>query len=361
MTGKPQQCTRPGCQGKPVARRLCRAHYQAAWKAGDLGQHEKQPPRVKNPTICPPEHKHGGSLVCYNLHQCRCTPCVEHRHATDLRRKKDKAYGRYATGLVDVTAVREHVLLLSEYGIGYKRVAHLAGFRSSTPVRNIIWGRQDPGPRKGEMLKRVKRETAEKILAVKPDITLLADGASIPARGTHRRLQALVARGWSQSKLADRIGMQRGNFGQMMQRSRVTVALHRRVATLFDELWDQTPPHAAWRDSIAYSRSIRYARARRWLPPLAWDDIDNDPEPPAVEGGNETVDEMAVELALTGDMPRLTPAERRECVRRLHRERWSDGRIADQLGCASKTVERIRAELGLAAFEHTQLRERGAA
>jgi hypothetical protein len=352
-------CTTEGCDERTVARRLCRAHYQAAWKAGELGAHQKQPPRVRARTICPPEHKHAGSLVCYNLHQRRCEPCVEHRAATDTTRAKLKAYGRYDNGLVDAEPVREHLLLLSEFGLGYKRVARLAGV-GVTPVRNVIWGRQDPGPRKGEIPKRIKRENAERILAVKPDISLLAMGTSIPARGTHRRLQALVARGWSQSRLADRLGMERGNFGLMMQREKVSVATHRAVEALFDELWDQLPPRTAWRDSIAYSRTIRYARERRWLPPLAWDDIDTDTEPPVPDEEVE-VDEIAVALAVAGERVRLSPAERRECVRQLHAHRWSDGRIADTIHCAERTVFRIREELGLEAFDQTALRDRGAA
>lgn len=360
MTGKPQVCTHPGCGKRPVARRLCSAHYQAAWKAGELGVHEKLPPRVKKLTICPPEHKHADSLVCYNLHQCRCTPCVEHRHESDLRRKKDKAYGRYDTGLVDVTPAREHLLKLGEFGIGWKRVAMLAGL-GSTPVRNIIWGRQDPGPRKGEMLKRVKRETAEKILAVQPVIENLAPGQKVTALGTHRRLQALVVGGWSQSKLAQRLGVEPSNFTTLMRGDQVLVSTSLAVRDLFDELWDQEPPRDEWRDKIAYSRTVRFAKERRWLPALAWDDPDTDVEPPAVEDGDDLVDDMAVELALMGERPRLTPAERRECVKRLHRDRWSDGRIAETIGCDARTVLRIRDEFGLAAFDQTELRARGAA
>lgn len=360
MSGKPRTCTIDGCIDTTVARRLCRKHYQAAMKAGALDQHAKLPPRVKDPKICPPEHKHDGSLVCYNLHQCRCRPCSAHRMQTEERRRKDKAYGRYDSGLVDAEPVREHLLMLGEFGLGYKRVAAIAGL-GITPVRNVIWGRQDPGPRKGEMQKRIKRETAEAILAVKPDISLLAGGARIPARGTHRRLQALVARGWSQSKLADRLNVERGNFGTMMAREHVTADLHRRAERLFDELWDQEPPHEEWRDKIAYARTLSYAKQRRWLPPLAWDDIDNDVEPPVADDEEVGVDEMAVELAIAGERVRLTPAERRECVTRLHAARWSDGRIAETIRCADKTVERIRAELGLVAFDQTELRQRGAA
>ena len=359
MTGKPQVCTVAGCGSKPVARRLCSAHYQAAWKAGDLSQHVKLPPREKARTRCPEGHKHAASSTCFIQHQCRCTPCVEEHNARERNRKKQKAYGRFDTGLVDAEPVREHLLMLGEFGLGYKRVAKLAGI-GTTPVRNVLWGRQDPGPRKGELPKRIKRENAEKILAVKPDLSLLASGAKIPARGTHRRLQALVARGWSLSKLGARLNVHPRNMGSMLQRAHVRVDMHRRVSALFDELWGQLPPRTEHRDSIAYSRALGYAADRRWLPPLAWDDIDNDTEPP-VPDGDSGIDETAVELALRGEGVRLTPAERRECVVRLHRERWSDGRIAEQIGCTDKTVFRIREELGLEAFDQNELRQRGAA
>lgn len=295
MTGKPQVCTFKGCGEKPVARRLCRKHYQAAWKADELGAHAKMPPRVKDPKICPPDHKHAGSLVCYNLHQCRCTACSEHRMESEARRRKDKAYGRYDSGLVDVTPVREHVLMLGEYGIGYKRVAQLAGFKSSTPVRTIIWGRQDPGPRFGEMQKRVKRETAEKILAIQPVIENLAPGQKVAAVGAIRRLQALVHAGWSMSKLAQRLDLSPSNFGTLMRRDVVLASTWVTVRDLFDELWDQAPPHTDWHDKTAYSRSKRYAHARGWLPALAWDDIDNDPEPPRVEVSEQTKGERFIE------------------------------------------------------------------
>lgn len=296
MSGRTQICTARGCDRKPVARRLCSAHYQAAWKAGALGQHEKQPPRRRARVICPETHKHAGSLVCYNLHQCRCEACVQHRARSDERRAKLKAYGRYDSGLVDAEPIRQHLLMLGEYGLGYKRVAQLAGI-GITPVRNVIWGRQESGPRKGELPTRIKRENAERILAVKPDVGQLAAGHPISARGTHRRLQALVARGWSQSKLADRLGMNRGNFGVMMKRNQVTVATHRAVFDLFEELWDKLPPKDSWRDSIAYARTIQYARDHEWAPPLAWDDIDTDPAPDLGEstsgrGGAELVEDV---------------------------------------------------------------------
>lgn len=360
MTGAVQVCTHADCTEKPVARRLCPAHYQTAWKAGELRAHEKLPPRLKDPKICPTDHRHGESGTCYVHHQCRCEDCVSSQSRRNYRRLQLKAYGRYDTGLVDVAPVREHMLMLGEYGIGYKRVAALAGI-GITPARNILWGRQDPGPRKGEMLKRVKRETAEAVLKVKPDIANLAKGQSIPSTGTLRRLQALVVAGWSLSKLGAQLGIGATNMPSLMQRDRVQVKTHMEVVELFDRLWNVEPPHEEWRDKIAYARTLKFAKARRWLPALAWDDLDTDVEPPAIEGGEDTIDEMAVELAIEGERVRLTPAERRECVARLHASRWSDARIAERIGCTDKTVFRIRGELCLEAFAQFELRERGAA
>lgn len=296
-------CTREGCEKRSTARRLCAAHYQAAWKAGELGQHQKLPPRPRKRTRCPADHKHASAATCFIQHQCRCTPCVEAHNARERRRVKLKAYGRFDSGLVDADPVREHILMLSEYGIGYKRVAELAGV-GVTGVRTLIWGRQDPGPRFGEIPKRVAREKAEKILAVEAIVENLGARQPIPSTGAHRRVQALVTRGWSLSKIAGRLDMQIANFWKVMKSDRIGAGLHRRIAELYDELWDQTPPHEEWHDAAAYTRTLNYAKKKGFLPPLAWDDIDTDPEPErdVVQQGRATADEVLddVEFLLEG-------------------------------------------------------------
>jgi hypothetical protein len=287
MTGMPQVCTARGCGEKPVARRLCRKHYQQAWKAGKLTSHKPAQKRQVNRTVCPPEHKHGQNTTCYVLHQCRCDDCTDNRTAREAQRRKLKAYGRYDTGLVDVTEVREHVLMLGEFGIGYKRVAALAGFKSSTPVRTIIWGRQDPGPRFGEMQKRVKRETAEKILAIQPDLSLLADPVAVPSRPYVRMIKALVALGWSQSKIAAELGMSRANFDYVRQydqkqasghgsRARMGAGTARAIVSLYADWSMRRPPEDEWRDKIAAARSRSFAAERGWPMPMDWEAIDND-------------------------------------------------------------------------------------
>lgn len=286
-------CTYEGCEKRTVARRLCRAHYQQAWKAGELQKHATLPPRPRKRTRCPEDHKHAAVSTCFVQHQCRCTSCVEAHNARERNRQKQKAYGRFDTGLVDAEPVRQHVLELIEFGIGYKRIAALAGV-GITAVRSLVWGRQDPGPRYGEIPKRVAREKAQKILAVQPLVENLGSRRSVPATGTHRRVQALVARGWSVSRIGRELGFEAGNFHAVMHREHVGAETHRQVAHLYERLWNVEPPRAEWREKIAYSRSVAYAQRRGWLPPLAWDDIENDPEPErtVVKQGRVTGEEV---------------------------------------------------------------------
>jgi WhiB family redox-sensing transcriptional regulator len=60
-------------------------------------------------------------------------------------------------------------------------------------------------------------------------------------------------------------------------------------------------------------------------------------------------DDVAIDLAVAGERVDLTPAERREALRRLHAARLSDPQIAERLGLHVRTVLRLRSELGLPA------------
>jgi hypothetical protein len=107
----------------------------------------------------------------------------------------------------------------------------------------------------------------------------------VNAAGTHRRVQALVATGWSQAKLARRLGMTSANFGAMMRRPQVTASTARATAAIYDVLWNQPPPETGQREKIAAGRARNHARARGWAPPLAWDDEQLDrPEAKPAEG-----------------------------------------------------------------------------
>ncbi|MBB2956815.1 helix-turn-helix domain-containing protein [Pseudoclavibacter helvolus] len=73
---------------------------------------------------------------------------------------------------------------------------------------------------------------------------------------------------------------------------------------------------------------------------------------------SKPLDHAAIALALAGDPVRLMPAERRECVRLLTERDWSAEQIAEHLGCASRTVVRIRTDLNKTANKTTPAERR---
>lgn len=235
---------------------------------------------------CPAHHRHDASSTCFITHRCGCLKCrAAHKERTN-RRIKLQAYGRFDSGLVDAVPVRYHLHMLRDSGLGYARIAELAGV-GQTAVRDLLYGRSASGPRKREWLNRVKRETAERIMAVWPAPELLADARLVPALGTHRRIQALVAHGWSMSKLAQKMGWEVQNVSAMLRRSQVEARTMRKVSAMFDELWNVAPPSATRADRGAITRARGHAKAHGWAPALAWDDIDTDTEP---EGLTDSTD-----------------------------------------------------------------------
>ncbi|WP_293783578.1 hypothetical protein [uncultured Aeromicrobium sp.] len=258
------------------------------------------------------DHQHG-TYAAYTLDRCRCWPCAEAKTNYERDRRRQKAYGRW-NGYVDATPARQHVRALQAQGMGLKRIVAVSGVPSGS-IWKLLYGKRRPdGTRTPSQ--RVRKETAEKLLALTLD---LADGQIVDRTGAVRRLQALVALGWSMTKLADRLGKDVGNFTPVIHGRRdITVATDRAVRALFTELAMQLPPQDHWHDKTAATRARNYARRHGWAPPLAWDDIDHDDRPTtAVVDPESGLDEVAIERALAGDRSvRLTIAEKREATTR---------------------------------------------
>lgn len=205
-----------------------------------------------------------GSYAKYRLDGCRCYPCAAARSAYDENRNRAIAYGTW-NPWVEAEPVRAHALYLRECGIGLRRLADLTGLSRSVLI-GLINGKPGRPP-----ASRVRPETAARILAVEPTLENIASKTPVDAAGTRRRLQALVAVGWAQAQLADRLGMSPGNFGGMMRRSQVVAATARAARDLYSQLWDENPAdHGVTANSI--SRALNQAREHGWLPPAAWDD-----------------------------------------------------------------------------------------
>lgn len=296
------------------------------------------------------DHQHG-THAAYVLDRCRCLPCKDANTTYERRRSRQAAYGRW-TPFVDAQPSRDHVAALRAQGLGLKLIAKHSGV-SHGSLWKLIYGKTQPdGTRRLSV--RVKTETAAALLAVRADLTTLAGTTSVDGLGTRRRLQALVAVGWSQARLARLLGMEPGNFGRTINGGRVRVSTAAAVATLYDELTRQMPPESTHRERIAASRARNRARTLDWKPPMWWDVDELDhleqlPMPPAPSSCDD-VDDVAVQRAIDGDLSvSLTIAERREVVRRLHARRLTDGQIDRLTGISSRTVLRIRQELDLPA------------
>jgi hypothetical protein len=207
---------------------------------------------------------------------CRCTPCTQASRQAEDHRTRMKLYGQWQP-YVDAGPAREHLRALAAAGIGWRRAAELAGVATGAVSKLLYGGPGDRPPSRG-----IRPETERKLLAVRAAPESLSAGARTDAGGTRRRVQALVAAGYSQAILAGRLGIQRSNF-RLATCDQVTAGTARAVRELYDELWDKPPDESGHRQKISVSRARNYARARDWALPLAWDDdaIDDPAAKPA--------------------------------------------------------------------------------
>ncbi|MEV4438216.1 helix-turn-helix domain-containing protein [Streptomyces sp. NPDC049577] len=205
-----------------------------------------------------------GHISRYKYHGCKCLTCMDGWRDYNRTRRREQAYGRWQP-TVDAGIVRAHLKVLRESGLGIRRIAELAGVAQSTVAR-LLYTFEGCSPRKV-----VQRKTAQRILAVRPHLAILADGAVIEATGTRRRIQALVARGWTHRALAPHLGVNELYVGDLAQQPAVTARLARKVVEVYDLLWDADPlEHGVSQWSVNRSRAL--AERRGWAPPMAWDD-----------------------------------------------------------------------------------------
>jgi hypothetical protein len=170
--------------------------------------------------------------------------------------------------------VRDHITALMDAGLSKRRIAELAGMRRKQ-IHAILAGRTDRGTGPPKFLSPA---TAQKVLAIPVPATPHENanaGALMWTYGTTRRLRALVAIGYTQTYLSERLGMRltnasrlfnpprRSRHGKHRRAPRVTAATARKVEALYRELENTPGP-----SRIAASR----AKNLGWLPPIVWDE-----------------------------------------------------------------------------------------
>lgn len=185
----------------------------------------------------------------------------------NTRRERDIAYGRWQPIWVDAEPVRRHVRALQAAGMGTRTIAEKAGVCRSV-IQALINGRKiyDNTPSK-----QISADNANKLLAIQPDARP-ASGALIDDTATRRRLQALVAIGYTKTYLCGLIGVtpQNGNSLFNGGQTGVRQSTADTVAAIYDDL-SMTPGPS--------QRARTLAKKKRWASPLAWDDDSiGDPE-----------------------------------------------------------------------------------
>jgi transcriptional regulator with XRE-family HTH domain len=276
-------------------------------------------------------------------------PCEKcHRDYYPLRRgycrscdnDRRRRYG-YECSYVDAEPVRQHVRALQAAGIGQRRLAQLAGLQRNT-VRIITNGRSERG---GAPTKRVHQSTAEAILAVRiPDIPhdpAIAGKQLVDSLGSVRRIQSLVAYGYSRREIARRIGITPNTLSRIVREPKMLASTARKIAELYTEL-EATPG--------TYSRSINEGRKNGWKPPMAWDDdIDKPEAAPDTDDAPVSFLERYEEMRDLGFnhreiFSRIDVAFRdlSEAVDLLTAEELSAAQIAELLNVSQRTVVRRR-------------------
>jgi transcriptional regulator with XRE-family HTH domain len=173
------------------------------------------------------------------------------------------------------------------------------------------------------------------------------DSLTVSNLGTKRRIQALVALGWSLAELSRRAGYDRSHLGLIIRRGGpLHASTAQRIASLYEQLSMTLPPQTSKIERIDASRARNLARRNGWVPPLTWNNIDDPNERPH-GGGDYTskhdVDPVVVERVLAGERLRMTAAERTEVVRRARQLGWSFLQIEARTGVTKpeRVAERI--------------------
>jgi transcriptional regulator with XRE-family HTH domain len=134
--------------------------------------------------------------------------------------------------------------------------------------------------------------------------------------GTIRRLQALMAVGWSMASVAERIGMESRQVWWTTRQKYVRVSTAARIAEVYDELADARPPTDTTAQRISVAKTLAHATRQGFAPPIAWDDNIDDPDAEPYAAAEEDIDEVVVERLMAGVRMRSTKAEKFEAMRR---------------------------------------------
>jgi hypothetical protein len=187
---------------------------------------------------------------------------------------RKRSNGSSTTHHVEADPVRTHLRNLTELGWGAQAISKETGVPVSV-IEKIAYTVN------GVPQQSVRADNAARIIDFNPTAKRdRFDGTrreNIDATGSKRRIQALVALGFSYRMLADYTGHGPSYFKDLTEAKRISRQRAAKIIELYEHLWDKTPLP----DTMAQKKSVTLAKGaalkKGWLPPMAWDDggIDN--------------------------------------------------------------------------------------
>lgn len=204
-----------------------------------------------------PQHP-PGTYSCYSRHACRCDDCTSAAARYSKRRRHLTAVGQPTS--VDAEPIRRHLASLIDSGMAVAEIERRSGY-NRVGVRHIIRGDYT----------RVSVKTAARLALVEPVPIEQHVVGHVDPTGTRRRIQALVACGWTLAEIERHTGVRRRTLSRALTHD-IFAATRTAVAVAYEALWDQPTPAETARDRQNRGRSLAKARIEGWLPPLAWDD-----------------------------------------------------------------------------------------
>lgn len=169
-------------------------------------------------------------------------------------------------GMVEAEPIRRHVNALMRLGWTQPTISLLHGHSTASQVRQIAIGTTE--------LAQVRMDLLRAIPLTYHVPASLPDETKVPAAGAVRRVQSLLALGWTHEHIREASGG--FHSGRLLSdrvgpRRWISAGNWRRVDQAFRTLSARRGPN---------SRAAGMARGLGYVPPAAWDDIDDPRERP---------------------------------------------------------------------------------
>jgi DNA-binding NarL/FixJ family response regulator len=286
-------------------------------------------------------HRRHGTRAAYTQDRCKCPSCQRANRTAQQARRRAIAYGQWHP-YADAEPVRAHLTQLLDSGISLATIAARASVSRGTLHALLSTPAAATRP-------RVRAGTAQRIRQV---TALSQHPALVDSTGSKRRLQALIANGWSMARLATHLHCHPSTISRLLGSSTVARNIDRAIRDLYTRLADQPVSTSTTGERTSVEAARRYADAHGWATPDQWTDIDHDlrPRSPRVD---IDIDQLAISRVLDGQATQLNHRERRLATQLLTAQGLSLRDIAVRLVIHPRTVSRYRHELATRTIEES--------